>query len=336
MNKRFYTGTFIVLFWFCTLVQAAESIPNALPSWNEGPVKQSIITFVEQVTDEANRDYVAPENRIAAFDNDGTLWLEQPLYTPALFVLDRIRAMAINHPEWKNQMPFKAVLSNDPTALAKLNSQDMAKLLLTSQSNVTLDDYQSTVKEWLEQTKDPRFKQLYTDLIYQPMLEVIEYLADNQFTIYIVSGSMQDFMRVFAPKTYGIPANHIIGTSLATTYTYKNNHPEIVYAPKVLFMSNYAGKPEAIHLMIGKKPIIAFGNSDGDQQMLEWTQSGEGKRLMLLVHHDDAKREYAYGPDSKIGTFSNALMKEANSRDWKIISMKEDWKVVFPFEEKSQ
>lgn len=303
---------------------------DPLPSWNDGKIKQNIIQFVRAVTDKTNTHYVTPETRIATFDNDGTLWLEQPIYTEAVFMFDRVKKLAPKHPEWKTQKPFSYVLSGDKKALAGLDIHDIEKLIAATHAGMNVEDFNQIVKNWIDTAVNPHFNRHYTQLIYQPMLEVMQYLRDNHFKVYIVTGGGQDFVRAFSGKTYAVYSEKVIGSTGKTKYTYQNGKPVLMKLPEVLFIDDKAGKPEAINLFIGRKPIIAFGNSDGDREMLEWTQSNPNKHLMLLVHHDDAKREYAYGPESKVGTFSNSLLDEANKNDWQVISMKNDWKVIFP------
>jgi hypothetical protein len=298
----------------------AADVGDPLPSWREGPVKRNIIEFVQAVTDSSSRDFVPKENRIATIDNDGTLWLEQPLYTQEIFMLSRYQNLAKAHRSWPK--------INEKN----LTQKNMERLFTTTSAGISIGEYEIIVKEWLDSARNPRYKRPYTELIYQPMIEVINYLTENDFDVYIVSGGGQEFMRAFALPTYGITSDHVIGSTAKTQYTYKNGKPVLMKVAQPLFVSDKTGKPEAINLFIGKKPIIAFGNSDGDREMLEWTQSSPGKHLMLLVHHDDAEREYAYDTKSKVGTFSKSLMQEAQAKDWQVISMKDDWKVIFPFE----
>jgi FMN phosphatase YigB (HAD superfamily) len=307
----------------------AADVQDPLPSWNEGPTKSSIIGFVHAVTDKNTSTYVAPADRIATFDNDGTLWVEQPIYTQFIFTLQRIKALASQHPEWKNTLPYKDILANDKSAIMKLTMHDVEQLLAVTHSGMSVEDFQKTLHDWFLTAKDPHFNRLYTDLVYQPMLEVMNYLRANDFRIYIVTGGGQDFVRAFALPTYGVASEEVIGSANKTKYEYVKDQPALIKLPEVLFIDDHAGKVSAINLFIGKKPIIAFGNSDGDQQMLEWTQSGTGDRLMLLVHHDDAKREFAYDTKSKVGTFSSALLQEAIQKKWHVISMKDDWKIIF-------
>lgn len=319
---------FITSILFTSTSYATENT-DPLQSWNNGTVKQNIIHFVQDVTNKSSKDYVPPEDRIATFDNDGTLWVEQPIYTQALFMIYRVKELAAQHPELKQQEPFKSVLANN---YQKLTNKDLEKIYALTSTGMSIEDYRSIVSNWLAVATDPRFNRHYTALVYEPMLEVINYLQANNFTVYIVSGGGQEFMRAFAQNVFNIPLEKVIGSAGTNKYVYNNGNPMLTKQPGILFINNESGKPETINLFIGKKPIIAFGNSDGDRQMLEWTQSGPGKRLMLLVHHDDAKREYAYDTQSKVGTFSTSLFAEAKKNNWQIISMKNDWKVIFPFE----
>jgi phosphoglycolate phosphatase-like HAD superfamily hydrolase len=274
---------------------------------------------------------VPVQERIATFDNDGTLWVEQPIYTQVTFAIDRVAALAPQHPEWKTTEPFKSILSGDRAAIAKFTLQDIEKVVAVTHSGMTVEAFQKIVKDWLATAKHPRFKRPYTELIYQPMLELMKYLRENGFKTYIVTGGGQEFVRAFAEPVYGVPPEQVMGTAAKTQYVYgKDGKPSLVKTPEVLLVDDKTGKPEGINLIIGRRPYAAFGNSTGDQQMLEWTQAGDGAHLMMLVHHDDASREFAYGPNSKVGTFSDALMAEAKERGWVIISMKDDWKVIFP------
>ena len=311
----------------------ANAQTDPLPSWNDGPAKQAIVEFVRATTEAGGPKFVAPEARIATFDNDGTLWVEQPIYTQATFAFDRVVALAPSHPEWKDQPPFKAILTRDRAAMAKFSPQDLEKILAVTHAGMSVEAFAEIVKEWVATAKHPRFKRPYTEMIYQPMLEVMKYLRENGYRIYIVTGGGQDFVRAFAEPVYGVPPEQVIGSAGQTKYGYdKDGKPTLIKLPKVLLVDDKAGKPEAINLIIGRRPTAAFGNSTGDQQMLEWTQAGHGARLMLLVHHDDGAREYAYGVRSKIGTFPETLMADAKKRDWVVVSMKSDWKRIFPFE----
>lgn len=307
---------------------------DPLPSWNDGPAKQSVLDFVGKVTKEDGPDYVKPADRIATFDNDGTLWVEHPLYTQGVFALDRVRALAPSHPEWKDTEPFKTILSSDPEAAATLTEGDWAKIIGVSHSGMSTEAFIDIAKQWLETAKHPRFKRPYTELIYQPMLEVMDLLRANGFKTYIVTGGGQEFVRVFGEPVYGVPPEQVVGTSVATKYVMTDGTPALMREPKVFFVDDHDGKPIGINLFIGKRPYAAFGNSTGDQEMLEWTGAGDGARLKMLVYHDDATREYAYGPagglaDTKVGTFSEALMTEARDKGWTVISMMNDWKTIF-------
>lgn len=316
-----------------TYAQPHPQAVDPLPSWNNGKAKQAILDFVQTTTDKTNPNYLPLEERIATFDQDGTVWVEQPMYTQLIFAFDRIFALAPQHPEWKTTEPFKSILNHDQSAMAKFNEVDLEKIVLATHAGMTIEAFAKTVRNWLATAKDPRWHRSYTQLIYQPMLEVLNYLRANGYKTYIVTGGGQDFVRVYADQVYGIPSEQIIGSALQTQYHYdKQKQGMLIKTSKLLLNNNYAGKPEDIYLFIGKQPAAAFGNSTGDQQMLEYTQTGHPRHLMMLVHHDDAKREYRYRPNSKIGTFSAALMKEAQQNGWIIISMQRDWKRIFPFE----
>jgi phosphoglycolate phosphatase-like HAD superfamily hydrolase len=319
----------------CWAIAAAAQSSDPLPSWNDGPAKQAIVEFVEAVTREGDADFVPPEDRIATFDQDGTLWVEHPLYAQAMFALDRVGEMAPEHPEWKDQEPFKSVLAGDREAVAKFTEGDWAQIVGATHAGMTNEAFVQIVQEWLGQAKDPRFKRPPTALIYQPMLEVMEHLRANGFRTYIVTGGGQEFVRVYSEKVYGVPVEQVVGSSIATKYEYREGEPVLMREPKVFFIDDKAGKAIGINLFIGKRPHAAFGNSGGDREMLEWTGAGDGARLMMLVLHDDAGREYAYGPanglpDTKVGTFSQALYDEAKQKGWTVISMRNDWKTVFP------
>lgn len=305
---------------------AQEADP--LPSWNDGPAKESIIDFVTQVTTEGSPDFVEPSERIAAFDNDGTLWVEQPIYTQFAFAIDRVKATANENPDWKTKQPFKAVLDGDTKALVATGEKGMLEIVAATHSGMTTTEFNDTVKQWLETAKHPRFKVLYTDLVYQPMLELLAYLRDNGFKIFIVSGSGVEFMRNFTETSYGVPPERVIGSSGVTEYRMWDASPVLVKVPKVLFVDDGPGKPEGINHFIGRQPIFAFGNSDGDKEMLEWTANCLRVCFMGLVHHTDAVREYAYDRDSSVGKLDEAL-NEAEAKGWTVVNMKDDWKVIF-------
>jgi phosphoglycolate phosphatase-like HAD superfamily hydrolase len=311
---------------------------DPLPSWNDGPAKQAIVDFVRTTTENGGAKFVPPEERIATFDQDGTLWVEHPVYSQLIYCLDRVPVLAKEKPELKNVEPFKTVLSGDFEAIAKLPLRELEKIAVVTLTGMTTEQFQAEVQKWLATAKDPRWKHPYTELTYQPMQEVLKYLRANGYKTYIVTGGGQDFVRVYSEEVYGIPPEQVVGTALGTKYGYdKEGKPIITKEPKLLLNDDNAGKPEGIHLMIGRRPYAAFGNSTGDRQMLEYTKAGDGARLAMLVLHDDAKREYAYGPaqglpDTKVGTFTQGLYDEARKQGWTVISMKNDWQRIFAFE----
>jgi phosphoglycolate phosphatase-like HAD superfamily hydrolase len=328
------------LFLFLTdqLAFGQQDAADPLPSWNDGSAKKAILEFVRLTTDKANPKYVSPEQRIATFDQDGTLWVEHPMYTQVVYCLDRVPALVKQKPELRNVEPFKTVLSGDREAIAKLTTKDLTEILAVTLSGMTVEEFDADVKKWFATARHPRWKRPYTELTYLPMLEVMKYLRANGYKTYVVTGGGQDFVRVFAEQLYGIPPEQVVGTAGGTKFTYaKDGTPILIKEPKMLWIDDHAGKPEGIHLMIGRRPNAAFGNSTGDQQMLEYTGAGAGAKLPMLVFHDDAKREYAYGPaqglpNSKVGTFTQALYDEANKKGWTVISMKDDWKRMFSFD----
>jgi phosphoglycolate phosphatase-like HAD superfamily hydrolase len=322
------------------LAVATQAIPQTdpLPSWNEGAAKKAIVEFVRVTTDKTSWRFVPPEERIATFDQDGTLWVEHPMYTQVVYCLDRVPAVVKEKPELANVEPFKTVLSGDREALAKLSTDDLLKILAATMTGMSVDVFKAEAKKWLETARDPRWKRHYTELTYVPMLELLKYLRANGYRTYIVTGGGQDFVRVYSEDVYGVPPEQVVGTAGGTKYSYdQNGKPFLTKEPKLLLNDNNAGKPEGIHLMIGRWPYAAFGNSTGDRQMLEYTKAGDGERLAMLLLHDDAKREYAYGPasglpDTKVGTFTQALYDEAKKQGWVVISMKNDWNRIFAFE----
>jgi phosphoglycolate phosphatase-like HAD superfamily hydrolase len=336
------TLSFLTILLVALLTRAAlgqqQSPIDPLPSWNEGTTKQAILEFVHAATDKAGPKYVPPEDRIATFDLDGTLWVEHPMYTQVVYCLDRVKAIVRHRPHLKDLAPFKTVLSGNHEAIAKLAWNDIDKIVEAAISGMTVEAFRAEVSQWLATARHPRFKRPYTDLAYQPMIELLAYLRSNGFKTYIVTGSGQDFVRVFAEKIYGIPPEQVVGSAGETKYGYgKNGEPLLFKEPKLLLNDNNAGKPEGIHLVIGRRPCAACGNSSGDRQMLEYTGAGDRARLMMLVLHDDATREYAYGPadglpNSRVGTFPQTLYDEATQKGWHVIHMKTDWKRVFAFE----
>lgn len=312
---------------------ALAQATDPLPSWNDGASKKAIIEFVQATTDSASSKFVPPEARIATFDQDGTTWVEQPIYTQVMYCLDQVPALAAKKPELKDLEPFKTVLSGDREAIAKLPMQDLEKILGATLTGMTVDEFSAETKPWIDSAKHPRFKRLYTELTYQPMLEVMRLFRDNGYKTYFVTGGGQDFVRVYSEQIYGVPPEQVVGTAGATQFSYdKAGKPILTKEPKLLLNDDKAGKPEGIHLVIGRRPVAAFGNSVGDKEMLEYTQAGGGARLMMLVYHDDPDREYAYGPNSKVGTFPDDLMEEAKSKGWIVVSMKNDWKRIFAFD----
>ena len=318
---------------------ATARADDPLPSWNDGATKQAIVAFVQATTDKSSPQFVPPAERIATFDQDGTTWVEKPVVTQIMYCLERVPTLVEKKPELKNVEPFKTVLSGNREAMAKLTMKDLVKILAATLTGMTTDQFQAEVKQWLMMAKDPRWKRPYTELTYQPMQEVLLYLRANGYKTYFVTGGGQDFVRVYAEQIYGIPPEQVVGSMGGTTYSYdKDGKPILTKEPRLLLNDDKAGKPEGIHLMIGRRPHAAFGNSTGDQQMLEYTKAGEGARLSMLVLHDDATREYAYGPaqglpDTKEGTFTQALYDKARKDGWIVISMKNDWKRIFAFEE---
>jgi phosphoserine phosphatase len=316
----------------------AAHAADPLPSWNDGPAKQAIIGLVQATTTQGSPNFVPPAERIATFDQDGTLWVEHPLYTQAMFALDRVQELAPEHPEWNEQEPFKAVLAGDNEAMARFDESDWQKIVAATHAGMSTEDFLKIARDWLETARQPRFKRPYTELVYQPMLEVMQYLRANGFKTYIVTGGGQEFVRAYAQRVYGVPPEQVVGSSILTKYEYRGGQPVLVREPKVFFIDDHAGKAVGINLFIGRRPYAAFGNSGGDREMLEWTTAEGGARLGMLVLHDDGEREYAYGPaaglpDTKVGTFSQALMDEAKEKGWTVISMKHDWKRIFAFEE---
>jgi phosphoglycolate phosphatase-like HAD superfamily hydrolase len=298
---------------------------DPLPSWNDGPTKRAITDFVDRVTKEGGSDFVPVADRIATFDNDGTLWVEQPVYTEAIFINDRVEQLAAQHPDWKKRQPYAAILNHDMKALAATGQKGAAELLMVTHTGMTTEDFDKTVSDWMEHAQHPRFKRPFTQCIYQPMVEVLTYLRQNGFKTYIVSGGEQEFMRPWTEKAYGIPREQVIGTQVKTEL----KDGALMRLGQLDSIDDGPGKPVNIGKFIGKRPIAAFGNSDGDQQMLEYTAAGSGPRLAVLVHHTDAEREYSYDRDSKIGTLDKAL-DEAQQKHWVVIDMKADWKEVFP------
>lgn len=305
---------------------------DLLPSWNDGPAKRAVLDFIARTTTVGGRDWVPVPERIACFDNDGTLWTEQPVYFQVAFALDRVKALASRHPEWRTQEPFRSVLADDRAALAALGVNAMIEVIAATHTGMTTEDFTKTVLDWLATARHPRFKRPYTDLVYQPMLELLALLRAHQFKTFIVSGGGLEFMRPWTERIYGIPPEQVVGSSGVTKFELRpDGVPVLMKEAKVEFIDDGPGKPVGINRFIGRRPVLAFGNSDGDQQMLEWTAAGGGARFMGLVHHTDGVREYAYDRPSPVGQLDKAW-DEALRRGWTIVDMKNDWKVIYPFE----
>lgn len=317
----------------------ARAQTDPLPSWNDGKAKQAILAFVKATTDKTSPNFVAPEERIATFDQDGTLWVEQPIYTQVIYCLERVPAVVKAKPELAQKEPFKTVMSGKQEAIAKLTLKDLEVILAATSTGMSVEEFKAQVKAWIGAAKNARWKRPYTELTYLPMQEVLKYLRANDYKTFIVTGGGQEFVRAYAQEVYGIPTEQVVGSAGQTLYTYaKDGTPVLLKEAKLVLNDNNGGKPEGIQLVIGRRPHAAFGNSTGDRQMLEYTKAGDGARLEMLVLHDDATREYAYGPAqglraSKVGTFTQALYDEAVKQGWIVISMKGDWKRIFSFEQ---
>jgi phosphoglycolate phosphatase-like HAD superfamily hydrolase len=304
---------------------------DPLPSWNEGPSKKQIIEFVQAVTVEGSKDYVNPTERIAVFDNDGTLWTEQPAYFEVLFAFDEVKRLAPQHPDWKTTQPFKAVLENDHQALAQSGMDGLLKIIGATHTGVSTEAFIDNARNWLKQARHPKTGKPFEQMIYQPMLEMLDYLRSQQFKTYIVSGGDTAFMRAFAEEVYGVPPEQVIGSNFVTQFQLKDGHPQVLRTAKLAHNDDGPGKPESIDSIIGRRPILAFGNSDGDLQMLQWTAAGSGKRFMGLVHHTDAKREWAYDRNSQVGRLDKAL-DLAKTQNWTVVDMASEWRRIYPFE----
>jgi len=331
--KSFLTKILTTLLLF----PIAAFATDPLPSWNDGPAKQSIIAVVEKVTTPGSPGFVPVPERIAIFDNDGTLWCESPLPTQLFFVLDRVKALAPQHPEWKTTEPFASLLKGDLKSALAGGERELLELVMATHTGMTTAEFEQIVKDWMSTAKHPKTGKLYTEMTYQPMLELLAYLRANGFKTFIVSGGGIEFMRPWAQQVYGIPPEQVVGSSVKTKFEMRDGTPVLVRLPEVNFVDDHGGKPVGINQHIGRRPLMAFGNSDGDREMLEYTQGGSGARFELLVLHDDAAREYAYGPaqglpDSKLAPFPQALYDEAKKNNWTVVSMKGDWKHIFAFE----
>jgi hypothetical protein len=307
------------------------SIADPLPSWHEGATKSAIIDFVEDVTDPASSNFLEVADRIATFDNDGNLWSEQPMYFQLIFAIDRVKALAPDHPEWKTQQPFKAVLENDMQTVLASGERGLIELVMATHAGITTEEFSDIVNDWLSKSRHPRFDRPFNEMVYQPMLELLEYLRANDFKTFIVSGGGVEFMRTWVFKSYGIPTDQVVGSSIKTEFDYNDGNPVIRRLPELDFIDDKEGKPVGIQKFIGKRPVFASGNSDGDLQMLQYTAGGKGRRFMLYLHHTDADREWAYDRDSHIGRLDKGL-EEAEKHGWTVIDMKNDWKVIYPFQ----
>ena len=330
---------FVMMFiglWFVqcdnkTKPNEIKNSPDPLPSWNQGKTKSSIINYMKEVTDVEGENFISIPDRVATFDNDGNLWSEQPAYFQLFFAIDRIKAMASDHPEWQTEQPYKAVLENDMQELMKYGEHGLIKIIMATHAGNTTEEFEAIVNEWLTTAMHPRFNRPYTDLVYQPMLELLDYLRANGFKTFIVSGGGIEFMRPWVEEVYGIPRDQVVGSSIKTEYEYNDGNPVIKRLPEIDFIDDKEGKPEGIHKFIGRKPVFASGNSDGDLQMLRWAESNKLKSFKLYVHHTDSIREWAYDRDSSIGRLDKGL-DEADAKGWTVIDMEKDWNVIYPFE----
>lgn len=313
---------------------SANKVSNnsiSLPSWNDGKTKEAIINFLNIISDSTNEEFIPVEDRIATFDNDGTLWSEQPVYFQFFFAIDQIKALHKDHPEWSNTHPYNIVLEEGIAGISKLNTEELVSLVLNTHTNNTTVEFDSIVTQWIKNAKHPRFNKPFTDLVYQPMLELLDLLRAYDFKVYIVSGGGIEFMRPWAEEVYNIPKSQVIGSSVLTAYQYNNGNPQIVRLPAIDFIDDKEGKPEAINKHIGRKPVFAVGNSDGDLQMLRWTDSNKHKTLKLYIHHTDSTREWAYDRNSHIGKL-NVGLDEGLDKKWTFVDMQKDWKLIYPFE----
>ena len=320
-----------VIFLFLSMTNAVAQNSDPLPSWQDTGPKKAVIQFVNMVINPGGVDYVEPGNRVAVFDNDGTLWAEQPMYVQLAFALDRLKSLQPEHPEWKNKPFLKALMDNNPDALKKVSHSELIDLMMLTHANISIENFATAVTDWIASARHPKTQQLYTSMVYQPMLELLTYLRENGFKTYIVSGGGVEFMRPWTQAVYGIPPEQVIGSSLQREFVLKDNRPTLMRLSKIQVLNDKAQKPISIEEHIGRRPIAAFGNSDGDLQMLQWVTAGEGARLGLIVHHTDSVREWAYDRDSHVGKLDKAL-DNATQNGWIIADMKQDWRKVFPFD----
>lgn len=327
--KHFTILIFAALVFSSCTYKDNHTNDDPLPSWNDGASKQAIIDFILSTTNAESKDFIPVEDRIAVFDNDGTLWSEQPLYFQLIFTIDRIKALAPEHPEWKDEQPFKAILEGDIYTALSGGEEALFKLFIATHAGMTTSEFDQTVKEWINTAHHPKTDKLYKEMVYQPMLEVLDYLRDNGFKTFIVSGGGIEFMRPWTQEVYGIPAEQVVGSSLKVKFELKNGSLQLVKMPEMNFVNDKEGKPVGIYYHIGKQPVAAFGNSDGDLAMLQYTSEGEGKRLIVYIHHTDSIREWAYDRESHIGRLDKGL-DEATANGWTVVDMKKEWKVIFP------
>ena len=328
--KRWSLRT-LTMVLLASLPSVAPAKEDPLPSWTDGVTKQAILTFIEKVSTKGTADFVAPAERIAVFDNDGTLWAEQPMYVQLQFAIDRVKTLAPKHPEWKTQQPFKALLEGERSTFSAGGEKALLDVIAVSHSGMTTEEFEATVKEWLANARHPRFQRPYTEMVYQPMVELLAYLRTKGFKTFIVSGGGVEFMRAWVENAYGVPPEQVVGSMGKQEFELRNGKPILRKLPAVDFVDDKAGKPVGIQKFIGRRPILAFGNSDGDLQMLQWTAAGPGRRFMGLIHHTDAEREWAYDRVSQVGKLDKAL-DEAGANSWTVVDMKRDWNRVFAFE----
>jgi phosphoglycolate phosphatase-like HAD superfamily hydrolase len=328
IRRPWLAALFLVWAWGWQGACAQSPSTDPLASWNDGAAKQAIVGFVERVTDEGGPDFVPVEERIATFDNDGTLWAEQPIYFQIAFAIDRVKALAAEHPEWRDTQPFEAVIEGDLNTLAAIGEKGFLEIMAATHTGITTEEFQAIVAEWLATARHPRFDRLYTELAYQPMLELLAYLRAESFKTFIVSGGGVEFMRVFTERVYGIPPEQVVGSSGVVKFELQDGEPVLLKEAEIEFVDDGPGKPVGINRFIGRRPVMAFGNSDGDLEMLQWTTAGDGARFGLIVHHDDAVREWAYDRESHIGRLDQAL-DLAPTWGWVVVSMKDDWNTIF-------
>ncbi|MFU1929042.1 HAD family hydrolase [Bordetella hinzii] len=329
--RRWLTPALLALLAACASPPPAPTPQSQLPSWNAGPSREAIIAFVQAVT-QPGPDYVPPAERIAVFDNDGTLWSEQPVYFQMQFALDQVRSQAPSHPEWRQKLPYKTVLQGDSVALKQLDERGLLQIVAATHTGMSTDEFTQRVKRWAASARHPRTQMAYTSMTFAPMRELLDYLRAHDFKTYIVSGGETDFMRAWAEEAYGIPPEQVIGSTFVVSYEMRDGKPVLMRQPKLEFNDDGPGKPVSIHRYIGRRPILAFGNSDGDLEMLQWTAAGTGKRFAGLVHHTDARREWAYDRQSSVGKLDRAL-DQARAQGWTVVDMKTEWKRVYSFEQ---